>query len=435
MSNSTNPFDAMQSPYAKAFDAVSKDAQYTAGQTQFDESKGVAGRVSQITAKDSPLMQRAQAKAAEQQNKRGTLNSSMAIGAAQAAVIDAATPIAQADAQLYQTTQIENTKAANQAAAQNAQVRMQSGLDAIRTTESGRQFDANLAWNKDQFGKTFGLEKDKLSESQRQFNVSSQLERDKLEQNASQFARQMGLEYDKMAESDKQQLRQLAMEQSRLKESARQFDTGQVLERDRLGETRRQFDTEQSNAMSRFDRELAEKSRQFNADQASGMAKLDKELASRAGLAELDARTKTTIAQMDANTRKEVATLENNWRLELSRNEKIAGAWGTVMDKIGAIQNNKDLSEGTKRELIQQNLDLFKGFASFSQKLGGSPVDVSDLLDFSTGGGGRAAGTVTGGGSVGGGSAVDAMPGGYRGSKLPNDTNGDGRVTRDDWGW
>jgi hypothetical protein len=309
----------VESPYADAFNELSKGSQFSASQASFDEAKGAAGRVAEITSKDSPLMQRAQGRAAQAMNARGLSNSSMAVGAAESAVIDAATPLAQTDAQLYQQTNLENARLATQAAAANAQARTQVGLDFLRTTESGRQFGEQLG-----------------------------------------------------------------------------------LERDKFGEAVRQFDTEQSNNMSRFDRELAEKGRQFDTGEANQSVRLQSELASRERLAALDNQTRLTVANLDATTRKDVATLENNWRLELSRNERIAGAWGTMMERIGQIQNNKDLEPGTKQQLIQQNMDLFAAFANFSKKLGDSPIDVSDLLDFSTRPGGGA-------GSSGGNS--DPIPG------------------------
>jgi hypothetical protein len=59
----------------------------------------VEGRLDGIMAKDSPLMQRAATQGTQYANQRGLLNSSMAAGAAQGAMIDRATPIAQQDAQ------------------------------------------------------------------------------------------------------------------------------------------------------------------------------------------------------------------------------------------------------------------------------------------------------------------------------------------------
>jgi len=58
----------------------------------------VASHVGKITAQDSPLMQAAKTEGAKLANRRGLLNTSMASGASQDAVIRAALPIASQDA-------------------------------------------------------------------------------------------------------------------------------------------------------------------------------------------------------------------------------------------------------------------------------------------------------------------------------------------------
>lgn len=63
-----------------------------------NSNQTVAGQLDSILASNSPLLQRANTKAQESMNSRGLLNSSMAVGAGQAALYDAALPIAQADA-------------------------------------------------------------------------------------------------------------------------------------------------------------------------------------------------------------------------------------------------------------------------------------------------------------------------------------------------
>lgn len=69
---------------------------------EFDPQKAtVQGQLGGILKKDSPLMDRARTSAQQWANQRGLLNSSMAAQAGEAAQIDAATPIAQQDAQTY----------------------------------------------------------------------------------------------------------------------------------------------------------------------------------------------------------------------------------------------------------------------------------------------------------------------------------------------
>jgi hypothetical protein len=60
----------------------------------------VAGGVDALIAKDSPLMQRAAARGTQIAAQRGVTNSSLAAGTSMSAVLDAATPIATADANL-----------------------------------------------------------------------------------------------------------------------------------------------------------------------------------------------------------------------------------------------------------------------------------------------------------------------------------------------
>lgn len=84
-----------------------------------DKNQTVAGQVEGIIAADSPLQQLARTRAMQQQNDRGTLNTSMAIQAAQAANLDAALPIAQADAALQGRAAAYNADTANQFAGKN----------------------------------------------------------------------------------------------------------------------------------------------------------------------------------------------------------------------------------------------------------------------------------------------------------------------------
>lgn len=79
---------------------------------QLDTNELTSTNVNKIIGQDSPLMQQAQTRALEQMNGRGLLNSSLAVGAAQGAVMDRATPIAQADATAQ--SNVLNTNQQNQ---------------------------------------------------------------------------------------------------------------------------------------------------------------------------------------------------------------------------------------------------------------------------------------------------------------------------------
>ena len=62
------------------------------------EIPGVSGRLKGLLSSRSPYMQRARTRATQLANRRGLMSSSIAAGAGEAAAIDAALPIAQADA-------------------------------------------------------------------------------------------------------------------------------------------------------------------------------------------------------------------------------------------------------------------------------------------------------------------------------------------------
>lgn len=94
---SLNPTPA--APATPAPDASGVLSQAATPQTYTPgENSLVSGQLNQLLNGDSPYLQRARARATELANSRGLMNSSIAASAGEAAAIDAAMPIAQADA-------------------------------------------------------------------------------------------------------------------------------------------------------------------------------------------------------------------------------------------------------------------------------------------------------------------------------------------------
>jgi hypothetical protein len=87
---------------------------------QVDPNQTVAGQVTNVVKKDSPLMQQAQTEGMQQAQERGLLNSSVGISAAQDSVYKAALPIAQADAAQYSRAAGYNVDTYNKANEFNA---------------------------------------------------------------------------------------------------------------------------------------------------------------------------------------------------------------------------------------------------------------------------------------------------------------------------
>jgi hypothetical protein len=96
-------------------------------------------QVQTVTDPNSPIMQRATAIANEAGNDKGLLNSSMAVGAAQNAVLNAAVPIASGDVNAMNTVGMANTQAKNTEALQTAQQK-----NAMNTAQAQLTSQANL---------------------------------------------------------------------------------------------------------------------------------------------------------------------------------------------------------------------------------------------------------------------------------------------------
>lgn len=157
---------------ADDFDKLARDNKIAPITADFDESKGVAGRVNSLVSSGSPLLETARTKAAQNSAKRGLMNSSIGVQAGEQAVIETATPIANADANLFQQQKLTNQQAQNNAATQNANNALQVGTQGRSLMEQARQFDASS-----------GLERDRLNQNQSQFTAqqSQQMELAKLD--------------------------------------------------------------------------------------------------------------------------------------------------------------------------------------------------------------------------------------------------------------
>lgn len=109
---------------------------------QVDTPQTVAGQVKNIIDTNSPLMQQAETSAKQAANSRGLLNSSLAVGAGQDAVIRAALPIAQQDAGTFANSAQYNADTTNTANRFNASNEQQVGLINAEAQNQAGQFGA-----------------------------------------------------------------------------------------------------------------------------------------------------------------------------------------------------------------------------------------------------------------------------------------------------
>lgn len=160
------------------YNDLTTNSQVKANTTEFDESKGVAGRVNSLTSSGSPLLEAARTRAAQGANARGLRNSSMAVQSGEQAVIETATPIAQADASLFQNQQLANQSAKNQADQFNANIRTNVGLQGAGAALDESKFGRTLLEEARQFGdeQTFKREQLQMQKTLAQMDAASRKE-------------------------------------------------------------------------------------------------------------------------------------------------------------------------------------------------------------------------------------------------------------------
>lgn len=226
----------------------------------YDESKGVEGRVASITGKDSPLMQLASTRAKQSANKLGMRNSSLAVGAGQRAVLDAATPIASADASLFQQQTLANQAARNTAETANKTNALTSGMQGIGMDQSQGQFDANLGEQRRQFDTTTGLNTRQLSLQEKAQADELAMKTREVDNQVAQFAQTLGLSQQDMAlkrdsltQQQQQFLAGLEQQKAELAQQASQFGSNLALQTRAQGAQESQAEKQQALQVAQLD--------------------------------------------------------------------------------------------------------------------------------------------------------------------------------------
>lgn len=122
---------ALQTTQAQGAAPVVADQARTQNATVDPSTMTVQGQLAGLISSGNPLLVQAQTRAAQQANRRGLLNSSMAVGAGESALYDAAMPIAQADAGTYRDVELSN-----------ADMRQQTEIANVGARNQTQQFNA-----------------------------------------------------------------------------------------------------------------------------------------------------------------------------------------------------------------------------------------------------------------------------------------------------
>lgn len=373
--------------------------------TEQDDS--VEGRVNAITKSGSPLMQQAAYQGQAAAKRRGLLNSSIAVGAAEDSVIKNALPIASQDAsQAFQKNltnqqfggqrQLQADSIANQQfmqgkdlAAQDArlaaeiggQLALQTAKDAaekerqgiaLTAQEAAQVKDLNAAMERLnlQLGSAQTLQTQQITSQETQQQRDLAAKQDMLVQElgsrealqAAQSAAEkerLGLQ---LTAQEQAQVRDLASAQTRLDQqlaSQQALQTQELAARDEmlikeLG-SREALQSLQAIAdKEKLGMQLTSQEQQQLKELTSLEARADKAIAADKALALLDTDTKKIIATMDDVTRNKTAQLDADTRIAIQNSaisaqskqnaaEMVVNFGNTYANTYQAIMNNKDI--------------------------------------------------------------------------------------------
>lgn len=310
----------------------------------------VSGQLDSILAKDGLHMQRARSNALAMAADMGLRNSSIAVGNAQGALIDRATPIAQTDAQIYDGAARDNMQAANAAALASAQSYNQLGGIMIQERGQDRRLDKSQAFTAGQSALD-RAQQTALQSSQQAFTagqseldrkLQSDLQNGRITADAlqNQLARDQQLRIQELSERgmDRRQAESLAAQERQQRES-QIFQSGE-------------------NQLNR-DQQLALFQKQVEADNARLLQQHD-----------------LTLKQMGFQSELNNANLPKQFAASVAQQ---------TLDRINAISADPNLDPAAKRAAIQNVIDASNATAALGAKLYGVSVPGISMPGYSSG--------------------------------------------------
>lgn len=302
----------------------------------------VEKRLGGIIADDSKLMQMARGGALQQMNERGLANSSMAVGAAQDAVMRNALQIATPDAATFANSAQFNANANNTVGMFNADAANRAAMS-----------------NADSFNRV-GM-----------FNVDAQ--NVAASNNADSFNR-AGM-------FNTEAINTASATNAGAKNAASMFNAGQtntfnIADRE-LTQKGSQFDRELTQKGSQFDRQLNQQQSQFDQDLGFRL----KQLGLNWDIAQMDDETRRMLGQLSASTagvaagisaagQMAIAQADQAYRTSANRTQYLNNAYDNYRGNVMKIALDPNLDPDVKTRLINAEVAGFKTFATMNDVVG-----------------------------------------------------------------
>lgn len=319
-SNATDP-GLLSTWYADYMKSQPKAETATTTNWAPDANQTVQGQVANITDSGSPLMDRAATKAMQTMNGRGLLNSSMAVQAGQAALYDAALPIAQQDANTFATAGKRNADAADSTSQFNATAQNKVLGDQVAAGVTGAQQEAG-------------------------------------------FRQQTALQTQDIASQQAMQVKDLAS----------RYDLANL-------DANARAQLQQQDAALQKQLQTANATLQTNlATQSQGAQKAlsEYQLAVQQAMSGQDNATKLQLQALDAATQTSLADLNNKYRAQLQTSDAMSGTFQQLTNSIAGVMVNADLDAAAKQTAINNLTTLYNSSMDMQSKLTG--LDLGSLL-------------------------------------------------------
>mgnify|MGYP001566513462 CR=1 FL=1 len=351
------------------------------------ENETVSSQLDRILGKDSPLVTRARASSTQAMNSRGLVNTAMAGQAGEAAAIDAALPIAAADANVYGTAARENQTFSNTAGQFNAGAKNTSNLNAaaagnasLGATQAGN-IQSGLIGRQAEEARTTqaagAAQTSALSTQQAGQQLTAQ-ERAALQ--ASALSKQQAGQQLTSQEQAALQQSQLTSQQGEINKQIAtlqgQIQTGLI---GATGAQTRMTNEQIAQAQQELSKLQASQASQLSAQQATQAGTLA--TAAQEATKALQAAHDTVLQAMqtaDATSKTELANIEADYKTLMQTSATAGDLYKTSMATITSISQDANMDAASKQTAIDNQLNILKSGMNLVGSVNG--IDLSGLL-------------------------------------------------------
>lgn len=333
---------------------------------QPDQNSTVQGQVANITDANGPLMQRAETKALQGVNSRGLLNSSIAVGAGQSALYDAALPIAQQDAGTFAAAGKRNADAADATSQFNANSVNRSTSEQSAAGVSGYQQQAGLLSQASLQGADIAAQAQRQAEdikSRTALQGADIASQERMQQ--AGFGQQQALQAADIASQERRQTADLGS----------RYDLAQMDAQSRAA-------LQAADAANQQKLQAAQAILQTNlATQAQGVQQSMQQydLAVKQAMQGTDNQTRLQLATLDANTQAALAETNNKYRVQLQSSQSMTASYQSMVDGISRVMVDPNMNAEAKQKAIGNLTTLYNNALGMQSTLTG--LNLGQLLD------------------------------------------------------